>query len=440
MPLLDDFTRHVGALDLAPGVALVAVSGGPDSVALLDLLLRAREAHGLELVVAHADHGIDPESPRIAAAVAALAAGYGLEAEIGRLGLGPAATETVARERRYAWLESVRLSRGASVILTGHHADDQTETVVMRFLRGSGPAGLAGMADRAGTIVRPLLPFRRESLARYVHERGLSIWADPANADPRHLRSWVRRDLLPPVEARLPDLHERIGQVSAQARVNRAAWDAVLELLPDLDARPDDDGFSVAGTPLAGYDSALGIAIVSAIGRRAGRAVGPGRARAVLRLVRNGGSGRTVLLGDGWLAENAFGRLRIRGPAGDAGPAVALEGELGELTWGNWRLRWERGSAPRRQARASMEAWLTAGAGLTVRAVRPGERILPLGGTGRRLVVRCFQDARVPRSRRAGWPAIVVGDEIAWVPGVCRGDSHLPPEGAEAVRVDVAYA
>ena len=440
MPLLDEFRDRMRSLAPRAGPAIVAVSGGPDSAALLDLLVRSTPTHGLELIVAHADHGIDPGSPRIADAVSALATAHGLPVEIGRLQLGTGASETVARERRYAWLESVRLARGANVILTGHHADDQTETIVMRFLRGSGPAGLSGMADRAGPILRPLLPFRRESLARYVHERGLSDWSDPANADPRHLRSWIRGELLPQVVARLPDLSERVGSVAEQARLGREAWDRVLEALPTLDSRRDDDGFSVAAAPLAGYDSALGIAIVAALGRRAGRIIGPRRAHAILALARNGESGRYVPLGGGWVAEIAFRRLRLRPPELEPGAPVELTGPSGEIAWGGWRVRWMPGAAPAGQARRSMETWLSAGAAVELRSPMPGERIFPLGGTGRRLLVRCFQDARVPRSRRRDWPVLAVGGEIAWVPGVCRSATHLPVEGAEAVRVDVAYA
>ena len=83
--------------------------------------------------------------------------------------------------------------------------------------------------------------------------------------------------------------------------------------------------------------------------------------------------------------------------------------------------------------------WL-ASAQLVVRGWTPGERIRPLGGTGRRLLVRCFQDARVPRSRRAAWPVIAGPDGAVWVPGVCRSDALLPEPGTEAVRVDAEYA
>ena len=146
MSFLELFRRQIATLGLAPGPALVAVSGGPDSVALLDLLVQSHDAHGLDLIVAHLDHGIHPESARVAEQVRALAESYQLPIHVGQLALGPEAGETEARAERYAWLETLRSRLGAGVIFTAHHADDQVETVLMRVLGGSGPAGLAGMA------------------------------------------------------------------------------------------------------------------------------------------------------------------------------------------------------------------------------------------------------------------------------------------------------
>ncbi|HEY8197687.1 MAG TPA: tRNA lysidine(34) synthetase TilS, partial [Gemmatimonadales bacterium] len=245
MPLLELFRCQVAALGLPPGRALVAVSGGPDSVALLDLLVQTRDTHGLELVVAHLDHGIHPASARVAEQVAALAESYQLPVHIERLALGPAAGETEARAERYAWLENLRSSLGASVIFTAHHADDQIETVLMRVLGGSGPAGLAGMASVRGGVVRPLLSFHRADLLRYLENTGLHSWQDPANTDPRHLRSWLRHQLLPILRHRLPDVDSKLQRISTQAGRDRAAWDLVLDALPDLDFAAESGAISV---------------------------------------------------------------------------------------------------------------------------------------------------------------------------------------------------
>jgi tRNA(Ile)-lysidine synthase len=441
MDLIDRFRRHIGTLGLPQGKAIVAVSGGPDSVALLDLLVRTRDLHGLDLVVAHLDHGIHPDSRRVADQVGALARSYALPFERGELALGAAAGETLARARRYAWLEALRARVGADLILTAHHADDQLETVLMRVLAGSGPAGLAGMAPIRGRIVRPLLSFSRAELSDYVRDAGLETWLDPANADPRHLRSWIRTELLPLLRDRLPQIDLSVHRLSAQAARDRAAWESSLDLLPGLDLKLENGGISVAASGLADYDSALAEAVILALARRVHCRLGPSRVGRVLSLLQSRVSGARVPLGANWTAELTFGRLRIYSSQPESAAAVpwAMEGQSGQGTWGRWRFRWERSAAPAQHDRVGMSAWFTP-APLTVRGWSPGERLKPLGGRGRRLIVRCFQEARVPRSQRESWPVLAQSDDVLWIPGVCRSDARLPARGTEALRVDAEYA
>jgi tRNA(Ile)-lysidine synthase len=372
--------------------------------------------------------------------VRSLAAVHGLEFEAAQLRLGAAATETLARERRYAWLEEARARTGCDLIFTAHHADDQVETVLMRVLAGSGPAGLAGMAVRHGKVVRPLLPFRRYELEEHLSSAGLTAWVDPANSDPRHLRSWVRTELLPRLRSRVPEVEANLTRLAAQAGADRSAWDAVLDLLPGLDLLHEGEAISVAAGPLGKYDSALTQATILALARRAGFPLGPTRARRVLRLLRSGSSGDRVPLGGQWTAELTFERLRIyRRDAASLPLSQSLEGSAGSVSWGRWQFRWEPAIAPERQARAELSAWFTTNE-LMVRAWGPGDKVRPLGGSGRRLLVRCFQDARVPRSSRGSWPVLSGAEGILWVPGVCRADARIPPGGMEALRVDAQYA
>ena len=439
MSLLEEFQSHLCGLGLPAGRVLAAVSGGPDSVALLDLLVRTRPAHGLEVVAAHVDHGLHPDSGRIAEQVRQLASHYGLQFELGHLCL-KGAGETEARRERYAWLHAARLRLGAGYIMTAHHADDQVETVLMRVLEGSGPAGLAGIAGVSGYLVRPLLPFRHSQVVGYLQDVGLEAWLDPANADGRHLRSWIRTDLLPRIRARLPQVDARIERVAQQAARNRQAWDAVLEVLPDLDLRVEPRAISVAASVLAGYDSDLRQAVMLAVARRIGCTPGPSRASRVFALLESGRSGARVPLGSGWTAELTFGRLRITADNTKAGSASwALERDAGEGVWGRWRFRWGLATAPPRQERVGLSAWFLPDT-LIVRPWLPGEKLTPLGGTGRRLIVRCFQDVRVPRTRRGSWPVLAQNDDVIWVPGVCRSDARIPAGGTEALRVDAEYA
>ncbi len=441
MTLEERFDRHLAALGLPRGVTLVAVSGGPDSVALLDLLARSPAAAGLVLQVAHADHGIHPESPVVAETVRAAAARLGFPVHVVRLELGPDATETRSRESRYAWLFRLAVEVGAGLILTAHHQDDQVETILMRALKGSGPAGLAGMAPRRGKVVRPLLPFRREELAEHVRKQGLEAWMDPANIDLRHQRSWIRTELLPMLRDRVPDVDQRLLAVGRQAAADRSAWDALLDRVPGLDLMREPGGVSVAATPLTGYDSVVLRALLGAVGRRAGIQAGPARAARIERLLVGGRSGAVAELGAGCAAELSFGRLRLfRGPAHPVAWApVLLTGQSGNVQAGGWRVSWRREPAPDRLERNQLSSWFEEGP-YTVRPWRAGDLLRPLGGTGRRLVVRCMQDARIPRSQRASWPVVEAGGRIVWVPGVSRSADRVPAPGAPALRIDAHVA
>lgn len=436
MTLESRFDRQLAKLALPAGPALVAVSGGADSLALLALLVRSPAAGELALQVAHADHGLNPESAAVAEAVEAVAREYQLPFLVTRLALPRGTSETAARAARYAWLLS-EADRLDALLFTAHHRDDQVETILMRVLKGSGPAGLAGIPPRRERLVRPLLGFRHEELTDYLRGLGRTWWEDPANAELRHERSWLRTEILPLLRRRFPELDQRLLSLGRQAAADRAGWDALLAQIPGLDMQWAADGVSVAATPLRGYDSAILRALLGALGRRAGCLIGPARAARIERLLARGRSGAVAELGAGFAAELTFGRLRLFRDPGHRPQwgGTPLGGPEGSLQLGPWRIAWREAAAPERLERTASSSWLAEGS-YTVRPWRAGDRIRPLGGTGRRLVVRCMQDAKVPRSQRVGWPVIEASGEIVWVPGVCRSAVGIPGPGARARRID----
>jgi tRNA(Ile)-lysidine synthase len=433
--------RHLGAHRLfpEPGEAVLAVSGGADSLALLDLLATLAPELGLALVVAHADHGIAPGSDAVARGVADLAAGrYGVGTVTGALSLGAGASETRARTARYRFLRGVQEERGARYLVTAHHADDQVETVLLRVVRGSAPPGRAGLAARGPHgLVRPLLPFRRDELREHVLARGLAPFDDPANRDVRHLRSWLRAVLVPAIVERLGDGGpEALLQVARHARAEARAWDAALDALPGLDARVGERRFDVAREALSGYDKCLAARILRSVAARAGLALTPRAASRLAAFARGAGSGRRMALPAGLVAEVAFARLVVSRPAAPSAP-LALGAGDGACAFGRYRLTWRAEPAPARLERAAWTTWLMPGA-VEVRAARDGDRLVPLGGAGRRKVSRLLMEARVPRGERAAYPVIAARGAVAWVPGVCRGAGAVPEPGTDAMRVDVA--
>jgi tRNA(Ile)-lysidine synthase len=437
--LVDRLRTHLVRARLFPksGGAIIAVSGGADSVALLDLMHQVAAEWELSITVAHADHGIQAVSRSVARSVRDLAERYGLPFELGELGLGPSASETGARRARYRWLRQVQQRRGARYLVTAHHQDDQIETVLLRALRGSGLAGLAGIAAHSrGGLVRPLLPFAKSELAAYVATLGLAPHDDPANWDPRHARSWVRTVLL-------PLLGERFGtgvagdvlRLGRHAVWDRRAWDRALELVPDLALRVGPQGFDVAREALARYDATLAAALLGAAARRAGLVLGPSRAQQLAAFAGKV-SGRRMELPGGWVAETAFERLRVCRDTAPTPQAVAGSGQQGRALFGDFVVRWEAAPAPRALQRAGWTTWIGP-AGWELRSYHAGNRLLPRGGVGHRPVRRLLMEAQVPRGERGRYPVIARGETILWIPGICRSAADLPSPGTPAVRLDV---
>lgn len=438
-PLLGRLRSHLATRGWfkSPGTAVLAVSGGADSLALLDLFATLSGELDLTLHAAHADHGIRADSGQVAESVRSLAEDrYGIPATVGHLGLGAGASETRARQARYEFLRRVQRQSGAEWLITAHHADDQAETVLLRVLRGSAPAGLAGIAERGPDgLLRPLLVFTREDLAAHAVARGLPVHDDPANRDPRHLRSWLREVVVPALRERVPGLRGALLEVAAHAERERAAFDALVDRLPGLGPSVGCGQFGVARPGIGTYDEALSVEILRALARRAGLRLGPRAAARCVRFALRVGSGRRLDLGGGVIAEAAFDRLIVSRPV-PVPTQVELSGTSGEVGFGAYVVRWTASPAPSTQERNGWSAWFTPGA-LVVRPPAAGDRLRPLGGVGHRAVRRLLMEADVPRWERWRYPILARHGAPVWVPGICRAEAELPAAGEAAVRVDV---
>ncbi len=212
---------------------LVAWSGGPDSTALLAALARLRPRLALGLAAAWLDHGLRPaeEVEAELGHVRRLAAALGVELAVGRLPhgrlqeaarLAGRSLEEAAREERYAFLEREARARGCRFIAVGHTADDQLETILMRFFQGAGPAGLAGIPRRRGRIIRPLLGVSREEVLRFLEAAGLPWRADSTNSRDDFLRNAVRARLAPVVGELFPGWRASLPRLADRLRLYQA--------------------------------------------------------------------------------------------------------------------------------------------------------------------------------------------------------------------------
>ncbi len=209
---------------------LAAVSGGADSTALAHFLAQMARRRGLTVELLHIHHGLrGRDADRDAQAVLALGRALGLTARVARADVRAAAArrggglEDAGRAERYRLL-AARARRGKfSSVAVGHHLDDQAETVLLHLLRGDSLKGLGAMAPRRElapgvSLIRPLLAITREQTRLYARVHGLAWREDRSNADPRFLRNWVRREVLPKLERRAPGLRERLSRLAEHAR------------------------------------------------------------------------------------------------------------------------------------------------------------------------------------------------------------------------------
>lgn len=178
--------------DLQPGRYVVAVSGGVDSVVLLELLQQYPE---YELVVAHYDHGIRPDSHKDRQLAAQLAKEYGLPFVYDEGGLGADTSEATARDKRYEFLYRVRLQSKADAIVTAHHQDDMLETALLNLLRGSHRKGLSSLKS-TDIVKRPLLHTPKKQIVSYARANGLKWREDVTNLDTKYKRNYIRHSLI----------------------------------------------------------------------------------------------------------------------------------------------------------------------------------------------------------------------------------------------------
>lgn len=218
---------------LEPGHYVVAVSGGVDSMVLLDVLAKQYKGRGkTTLTVAHFDHGIRPDSAYDRQLVGEMAAAYNLPFVFARGELGAGASEAAARAARYEFLREVQRRAGARGIITAHHHDDAVETAVLNLMRGTGRKGLSSLkAKSLDGIIRPLLHVPKNRLKEYAEANRLKWNEDSTNNDLNYKRNYVRRSVLKPARIKSPRDYHRLVTLLRRQRELNSAIDHQLELM-----------------------------------------------------------------------------------------------------------------------------------------------------------------------------------------------------------------
>lgn len=261
MPPVDLLVPAVNAQigRVGPGLYGVACSGGADSMALADAAIRA--AGAANVIVLSIDHGLTPEAMTASEAVAGWARERGAAAVVRRVDVvRRGSLEAAARAARYAALEALADELGLVCVLVGHTARDQAETVVLRLLRGTGPAGLAAIPIQRGRFIRPFLAIDRDVIDAYVRAHALPIWNDPMNDD-RHLaRVRVRQEILPALRRENPQLDAALVRLASSA----TEWLEVIDALARPFSRFPVDSAMLAAEPAAIRKRAVSVALEAA--------------------------------------------------------------------------------------------------------------------------------------------------------------------------------
>lgn len=388
---------------------LAAVSGGPDSTALL---LALHEC-GYDVVAAHYDHALRAGSELVAVQVAALCSRLGVSLITERRAekLPKGSVQSAAREIRYAFFDRARTEAGANVVAVAHTADDLVEGVVLHLLRGCGLAGFRGMPAQRGHYVRPLLGVWRSEVSDFLRHRHVAAYEDPANIDTSFARVRARLHVLPALERDRPGILRRFHTAALRcARWQQSASDQAASTL-------ESGPLTAAG--LEGMPKAVAVEALKLIYVRAGGPE-PGLSRrhieSMLRLAHPGRGGRGVDLPGGKRFRIVGGHMQVVShPQGLSSPQLEVSNCYGCDDPGAAHLR--------------------VGLQLHLGHRRPGLRLRPMGGRGTRKLQDIFVDARVPREERDQWPLVFAGEKLAWVPGIALDADAASGVGEAALHV-----
>ena len=449
------FFHNYGAI-LAPGSPLlVALSGGPDSLVLLHLMAAAGAApddHPLH--AAHLDHALRPESAGEAARVASMAEAYGVPCTVERVDVASLAqgsgltVEEAGRRARYDFFGRLAAELGARAVTLAHNADDQVETILHHFIRGTGPAGLRGMApvtrltrDAEGQeplfVLRPLLEVPRQAIEDYAAAQGLEPVQDPSNEELIYTRNRLRHELIPLLEKYNPAIREQLRQNAAILAAEdsyvadraAAAWTRIRQEEDAGWLRLDLEAWR--GLPLALQRRTLRHALRHLRGSLAD--TGFRTVEQARQVAAEGTVGAQAALPGGLTLTVGYESLLLALPGisaptdlpqlpGDGPFALPVPGSV--VLENGWELLAERleggpeDLAATDRWTAYLDAALLAEQPLWVRARLPGERFQPLGMEGRHARVKdVMSDSRLAANLRPRWPLVATDEHLLWIPG-----------------------
>ena len=421
-----EFSRTHGLFNEKDTV-VVAVSGGVDSMVLLDLFSRER---GLTVAAGHFNHGLrGEESEADERFVAERARAYGIPfhagradtaAEAARRGVG---VQEAARDLRYDFLFRIREAAGARRIATAHHADDNAETILLHLFRGSGVQGMSGIPVERDGIIRPLLFAEREEIEEYARIEHIPFRTDSSNAKDGYTRNAVRHHVLPLLKELVsPSVVENINRSGDNFRTLAAyLQDETKNVLRSCTVGRDADGLRLSVQELLERPLFLRQhAVLAAVEEMSGARPASERVGAVLALLDNEPGTSVTLAGETEVVRNR-GEIVIRTRKGTPGFSMSIDPGR-EYAIAGYRFSSElvtaRGAPAGRETEYA-DADRTGTEGLTLRSWRDGDSFTPLGMSGRKKISDFFVDEKISLQEKHRIPILLsAGGEVIWVCGM----------------------
>ena len=431
---------------------VVAVSGGPDSVCLLRILLQLQRWLKINLIVAHLNHGLRPqEDERETEFVANLAGSLNLtlacDKAVNLTKAQGTSIEEKAREIRYQFLERVLDEYHAQKAALGHNMNDQAETVLMHLLRGTGPTGLSGIPPiRQRRFIRPLINITRDEIHTYLKQKDISFMMDSSNLEKRYLRNKIRLELIPLLLNYQPQLIEHLGELAFLCRQeDQFMEEEANKGLQMVTLDSSDHSLDLSLTTLKNLSTALQYRVIRQAARRVKgnlRRIDIGHIKAIIDLANNVRPQIKMNLPENLMVKKTYERLRF---------SLGTETEVGDFSYyiknsGRFKIPEINQTISLEEISKKNDFLLSSPSPheafldldrlqwpLRGRNFRAGDKFMPLGLNGFKKVKDIFIDNKIPSEQRKKILILENCDDIVWVCGIRIDDRYRVKEKTKRI-------
>lgn len=420
---------HLQRTELLPPKAkiVVAVSGGVDSISLLNLLYELKDFYGWQMVVAHMDHTTRPQSAKDAQFVGSIAQAYDLPFYLQKLGSNTKPSEASWRAKRYGFLERTRDELNYDLIVTAHHGDDRIETAVFNSIRGAERDGITALKSKRGKLVRPLLPFSKAEIITYAGVKNLQYVTDSSNADIGFSRNFVRQELLPLGSTMYRNFRHSFHTVLNELEsLNKNIYSQIRSLISELIISSNTESIELSKVEFRKLPDTVATNLLAQLAKEFVPGIGLSSKNLAegVSFWRTAKTGSTKLLKSGLQLKVGYDTVGVAYQTADESIPLGMNTRLLSETSPYMNSKFKV-SFTKTNTNKSDTVQLK-NQKLYIRNRLPGDKVHPVGMGGSKKLQDIFVDKKIPREQRDLWPIVVnTKNEVVWVPFIVVSRKHL---------------